>query len=284
MASQSYFAWLQAGRPYALCRPGAELRNVFTAAGFTVYHYPDEAHLTADPPQDHTPFSATGWPVPSARGIGHAIDIMPMPGLMPLPDLARRLIADRDAGVPGTWAFKYINWTDEWGDCRHVAWQPDKTVTTSIDRGHIHLSLRSDADDWAGIGVNHYNPFRSEAAMTLSQTDVNLIMTSDTVPNDPAKNYSLGGAVYDTAQRVIAIRDDVKTLLSEVTLPPAGPPPITVDQLAQSLIAALTAHPDVVDALVTAVAARIGMIPTAIEIARATGELIWHGTPPTSAV
>lgn len=149
----AYDEWLAAGKPYSTAYPVAGLRDRLRSQGFTVYDYPDDRHLQAVPPEDHTPFSATGWPVASKRWIGHAIDIMPG-GPVDLTVLARQIIADKDADVPGTEWIKYINWTDEAGNCWHTSWQPYKTTVSSSDKGHNHISGRSDMD----TVVSNYDP------------------------------------------------------------------------------------------------------------------------------
>jgi hypothetical protein len=160
--SQGCRDWVRAGRPYAQSKPTAALKATGERHGWTVYGYPDKPHLVASRPEDHTPFSGTGWPIPAPRWVGNAVDIMPH-GDAPadrseLAGLGRRIIADKDAGVPGTEWIKYLNWTDERGDCWHVSWESGrKVVTRSTDKGHIHVSGRSDTinetpaawDPWA---------------------------------------------------------------------------------------------------------------------------------------
>ena len=48
--------------------------------------------------------------------------------------------------------------------------------------------------------------------------------------------------------------------------------------LATALVTALANHPEVVDALATAILSKVGMIPTSREIANSVGALTWHGT------
>lgn len=146
MANVFYQPWVNDGRPYELVAYGRDLVDAFKSHGFTVYHYPDEPHLQARTPEDHTPFSQTGWPVKSPYGKGHGIDLMPKPGLdaRSLTVFARKIIADKDAGVPGTEGVKYINWTDEQGRVWQTSWKPNKATTSNSDAGHIHVSLRSD--------------------------------------------------------------------------------------------------------------------------------------------
>lgn len=277
MTTAAYDQWVAAGKPYTLCRPAHDLIVTLRTAGYTVYHYPDLAHLTADPPQDHTPYSATGWPVPSARWIGHAIDIMPAAGLMPLPQLAMRIIDAKNDGAPGASPVKYINWTDTAGKCWHYSWQPSFDGAPSTDRGHIHISFRSDMDESDVISRTGWNPLTGGTMTEITPHEVvNAIANGSTdkgfaTGNDPyawAATFNLRG-LHGQAE---GIREDLAVLSAKVNALP-----LTGAAFAGALIAALTEHPEVVDALATAVASRVGMIPTAQEIARAVGELAWHG-------
>jgi hypothetical protein len=145
MASQSYYSWLSAGQPYTLARPCKQLQKCLQGHGFVVYDYPNTAHLTAGTPEDHTPFSATGYPSTSPRWWGHAIDIMPKgdsaSARKEIADLARQFIAMRDGGLPALKWLKYMNWTDENGTCRQENWKTGTRRTySSSDKGHIHMS------------------------------------------------------------------------------------------------------------------------------------------------
>lgn len=158
--SPVYYVWSADGKPYALMRPARAVQATLRRRGLTVYDYPDRSHLEADTPEDHTPFSATGWPVKSAYGIGHALDIMPRngnaAGRAENAAIARQLIKDRNAGHPGAAWIKYINWTDEQGVCRQERWMPTHVTRSSTDRNHIHVSGRSDCDAYAGADT--YDP------------------------------------------------------------------------------------------------------------------------------
>lgn len=155
-ASAAYYSWVRTGMPFTLATPLADLQQVLQGYGFTVYAYPDVSHQMANPPEDHTPYSATGWPEVSPHWYGFAIDVMPKYGdARSLTPLAKRLIADKDAGVPGIAWLKYINWTDADGKVWHTSWQPDKHTAPSGDSGHIHLSGRS---DYVTNHLPHYDP------------------------------------------------------------------------------------------------------------------------------
>jgi len=160
MASQGYYDWLNAGKPYALVRPLAKTQANIRRHGLTVYDYPDNSHLLASKPEDHTSFSYTGWPNAYTRWKGRAIDIMPRDDSAAAraenTKIALQIIRDKDADYPGARWVKYINYTDDDGHCWHVSWQPTKSVTSSGDMGHVHVSGRSDMDDYAG--ADDYDP------------------------------------------------------------------------------------------------------------------------------
>jgi hypothetical protein len=142
MSSAGYRAWVAAGKPDSgLALPLAQLRDVLRSHGLTVFDEPDDHHLLADPPQDHTQFSATGWPHESPRWWRHAIDIMPPPsGGAMLRIIGEAIFDARQAGLI-TW-LKYMNWPNE-GNLNHAVedrWEPDHVRAGSGDTGHIHLS------------------------------------------------------------------------------------------------------------------------------------------------
>lgn len=148
MSSAGYQQWIGAGRPYSVAQPIADLAGTLRRQGYTVYTIGDNSHLTASTPEDHCPFSYTGWPASSPRWWIHACDIMPPPGgsgLPPLAQLGQQLVNDKQNGVPGASWLKYLNWTHPDGRCVHESWEPGHNVTSSSDTGHIHISARSDS-------------------------------------------------------------------------------------------------------------------------------------------
>lgn len=162
MATSAYYAWDRAGRPWRVARPIKAVGDRLRAHGYTTYYLgsDDEAHLQAETPEDHAPFSATGWPGRHPYPVVNALDVMPPnPGqkskltgkLLPsLQQLGAQLIADRKANHPGAAWLKYINWEPEGdyeGPCWHESWQPNHRRTASGDRGHIHGSGRTDTVD-----------------------------------------------------------------------------------------------------------------------------------------
>jgi hypothetical protein len=99
----------------------------------------NEAHLTADPPEDHTPFSATGWPLPTPLGVVTATDVMDRPDLgVVCAELVPYWLDQCRSGAM-RWV-KYINWQGKRYDVRN-GWAP---VPTAGHYDHAHISARSD--------------------------------------------------------------------------------------------------------------------------------------------
>lgn len=189
MVSQGYRDWLNAGKPYTLIRPARALQNIVRVYGITVWDYPNTEHQKADRPEDHTPYSVTGWPGGNRRWNARGLDIMPRSGsaahVRENANIARQLIRDRDAGVPGAMWIKYLNWTDEAGVCRQERWSDRRSTVSSSDRGHIHISGRSDADGDARADT--YDPIarmRGLAGVTVAGATWNDAQKADAVFNN----------------------------------------------------------------------------------------------------
>jgi hypothetical protein len=168
-----------AGKPYADCLPGAHLSARLRGYGYTVYTKGNDAHMEAVPPEDHTPFSQTGWPVESPEWYGHALDIMPQnipAGCPTLAQLGAQMFNDKTANVAGARVIKYMNWEPNGQGlaCYHDAWEPTHRRTPSTDRGHIHVSIRSDAthsDEMAGYDpVKRWRDNMTATPLTAGQT------------------------------------------------------------------------------------------------------------------
>ena len=155
MARSDRLKWVSNGSPFRLMTPARDLRDVLRRHGYTVYDIGNQDHLEHEPPEDHTPYSETGYPGRATYGVGYAIDIMPPPAgarskvdgqPLPLPSLQKlgaQLLADRKAGVPGIKWLKYMNWEptrDNGGPCYQDSWRPTYARRSSSDRGHIHAS------------------------------------------------------------------------------------------------------------------------------------------------
>ncbi|MFF5228457.1 hypothetical protein [Dactylosporangium sp. NPDC000521] len=207
MASQGYRDWIRAGRPYTLIRPARAVQATLLARGITVWDFPDESHQKAELPEDHTPYSATGWPGPNARWKARGLDIMPRSDSKAHrkenADIARQMIRDRDAGVPGAMWIKYINWTDEDGVCRQERWMSSsnplqRTTRSSSDRGHVHVSGRSDADN--DTRADGYDPVARMRGLTTGDEMANTWTFQDQAPADQWRITQNAGASYLTGQ------------------------------------------------------------------------------------
>jgi hypothetical protein len=147
-----------------------------------VYDIGDTRHLDHIPPEDHTPYSETGWPGTTPYGWVTAIDIMPPPtkALPSLQQLGRQIHDDRIADVAGVSWLKYMNWgPDNDRSAIHCQWQPNHVQRGSSDVGHIHLSSRSDATQ-STVGDN-YDPVarlrgEAEGDGDMSSKEVNDIL------------------------------------------------------------------------------------------------------------
>lgn len=169
MSKQDRLNWIAKGSPFELMRPARAVRDRLRAHGYTVYDIGNRQHLEHEPPEDHTPYSETGYPKRAKYGIGYAADIMPpKPGqrsmlngkvLPTLQQLGAQILKDRKAGVRGISWLKYMNWepeADGRGPCYHESWQPNYRRTNSTDRGHIHASALTGFEE-SDIG-DDYDP------------------------------------------------------------------------------------------------------------------------------
>ena len=145
MPSNSYYEWVAAGKPLTPALPVREIvdklkvafpkgaqKNLFS-------WYANDTHYQAIPPQDHTPFSATGWPGTSPRWYVFATDIMHRVDLgVDCNVLFTYWLAEAKAGRT-PW-IKYIIWQAKLYDVRNN-WAPS---ANSGHFDHIHLSTRTD--------------------------------------------------------------------------------------------------------------------------------------------
>jgi hypothetical protein len=144
MTVTNYDQWVKDGSPWHPAKPVLDFAAILRGHGFTVYEIGAvDTHLDIPTPEDHAPFSHTPWPGAQPYPAVLALDIMPG-GDMDWRDLGAKIVADKKAGAHGTDAIKYINWTDRAGNCWHDSWEPNHAQRPSSDRGHIHVSFRTD--------------------------------------------------------------------------------------------------------------------------------------------
>jgi hypothetical protein len=160
MASSAYYRWVAAGRPARVARPVDQLQSRARSAGVAVLGVIGNTdHLTAKLPEDHTPFSATAWPVPLPGYVITAIDLADGPWM-------DRMLADARNGLL-PW-LKYLNFRRGNYSVKR-GWQ---RVANSDTHGHV--SIRSD-HTYTDIGP--YNPFTGATTggtMAADQETINL--------------------------------------------------------------------------------------------------------------
>lgn len=168
MTCTTYNCWINDGRPWENCQPIVNFIATLYEHGYTgpTSGIGDQSHLTANPPEDHCPYSHTPWPGAQPYPYVLAIDIMAGEGL-DISDLGGRLFDDKSSNKPGTEPIKYINWTDSDGNCWHDSWMPNHTRFKSTDRGHIHISFRTDYVTSTRMAV--YDPYGED--MTPEQAN-----------------------------------------------------------------------------------------------------------------
>ena len=227
MSVADRLAWVARGSPFRLMTPAAALRDILRSHGYTVYDIGNKQHLEAEPPEDHTPYSETGYPGQAQYGVGYAIDIMPPAAgarskidNLPLPTLAQigaLLLADRRLGVSGISWLKYMNWEPGDGNCWHESWQPNYARRASTDRGHIHLSgLTGFENSTVGAGYDPVARIRGVDMYDQEQADrlwATTNRTLATLSNAPAARYSIGGQERVEANGLAAAIAELKVLL-----------------------------------------------------------------------
>lgn len=256
MTSPQHAAWIRRGSPWQLARPLAILRDRLRGYGYTVFDLGDNRHLDAEPPEDHTPYSETGWPGATPYSWVTAIDIMPPPtaALPSLQALGGQFYADRQAGYSGTSWLKYMNWGPTSNNTAvHDQWEPGHVRSSSGDAGHIHLSCRSDATQ--SSAADTYDPVarvRGIRVSLLSGRDETMYV------RDPAGGIyvqtvngpvGITGAEWQSAGQPPFIQVDSAARLNELC-PKVSAPASTVD--VQALADALAPHLGVDQAAVLA--------------------------------
>jgi hypothetical protein len=143
MAVAMYYTWLAQGKPLTPARPVREIvermKAAFPGAGPFSW-FANDAHYQANPPLDHTPFSADGYKIkPSPYPVVFATDIMNQPskGVVCQAMFNYWIVEARAGRMP--W-LKYLIWQAKIYDVRH-GWVAQ---TNSDHFDHIHISVRTD--------------------------------------------------------------------------------------------------------------------------------------------
>jgi hypothetical protein len=191
VATQAYYTWLNAGKPWRLARPIAELAELakqhpeITLVG-TIG---DLSHLTDATPEDHTPFSIDEWPESVGEYVVCAVDFGGDPEA--IAEMCAKALRDK----PG-W-LKYMIWNGPGAvglrDVRYGWRQQSASGHTS----HAHFSIRT---DWIDRSIGDYQ---------LTEDDM-----------EPSTNVPLSGTSFMRTEPDFADRPSVQNgLLVQTCLP-----------------------------------------------------------------
>lgn len=251
MAVALYYAWDRLGRPLEPAQPIRDIVNRLKvayprAAAINLFSwYANEAHYQAEPPQDHTPFSATGWPLPSPQWVVFATDVMHRPDLgVDCFKLFNYWLAEAKAGrMP--W-LKYLIWQGKSYDVRS-----NWAAHTSVGHyDHIHISTRTDHEH-TSLGTWELIPQEVDMTPEEHRMLANLDRLNTAILFDTDNVTQLNGT--DTRPFMIAQRlkeletkmDQVLAALSGGSVPPVpgGPVDLTpgaVQNVASSVASELS--------------------------------------------
>jgi hypothetical protein len=151
MADYAY--WVADGRPVIPALPVRETVERFEArypgAKPILGWYTNDAHLKAATPEDHTPFSETGWPVPNPYPYVCATDLMPY-SAYDLDEVFAYWLAEARAGRT-PWV-KYLIYKDR----IYTIW---RGFVADVYRGayhnHIHMSVLT---TWVDRSIGSWSP------------------------------------------------------------------------------------------------------------------------------
>lgn len=252
MTSRQHQDWINRGKPDSgLALPLQLLANTLAAAGYTVYVYPNDAHLDAEPPEDHCYYAETGWPHASPKWWRHAIDIMPPPAGKNLPSLqqlGQSIFNARQAGQI-TW-LKYMNWPSDGNLNRAVQdrWEPNHSRGPSGDTGHIHLSSVTGVETLD----SSYNPLTHVVVASSTTSGATMSHTIDdvyTLLSRALNGFTDKGAVSENLLGAWvggfqSANNAHSAQLAAIAAKVGAPAQVTLspDQLA-TITAAIVAHP-----------------------------------------
>lgn len=162
MATARYYAWNAAGRPYRLAPWVATAKRQAKVHGVRwLGDLGNDDHLRAPTPEDHTPFSATAWPVPLPDYVVTAEDFARGAYCEGVLSLCR-------AGDPRVRWIKYMNFGGHHYNVKR-GWRQE----SSSDE-HWHISGRSD-HTWTDLDPG-FDLFAPSAAPRQGGNDMGFVV------------------------------------------------------------------------------------------------------------
>jgi hypothetical protein len=236
MATEAYRLWDRIGRPWKKSRPIDELQKWAERQRIAVLGtIGNEDHLTADRPQDHTPFSVTEWPDQVHEYVIFAIDLKNVTrGGVTLGQAIERQA--RAGKLP--W-LKYMNHGGGHLDSRDLDGDGTRWEVYPSSDEHVHLSIRT---DWIARSIGEFNPWEETVAealtaaqdSALAETWSASVALRDGTPAPKAGNYA-GGASW-----VVKTLTTIHQLVTAIHARPAAS--ITLTDADREAIAARTAQ------------------------------------------
>lgn len=215
VSTKTLTEWKADGSVWHSALPIAEITAALrTVAGFRAVELGilgDGTHLRAIPPEDHCPFSATGWPITSPYPYVHALDYSG-PGWEAI---CAYWVAEARAG-----RFKAAKYINDGRGGQYSHWDGFTVRHANSDAGHVHLSIRSDYTHASIGGWEPLPPTPEEDNMTAN--DVSALIwrvkaLTDFVP--VVESGVVKGESVALVKAVMQLQDDlasVKDLLSQV--------------------------------------------------------------------
>jgi hypothetical protein len=276
MAVAQFYQWESLGRPLEPCRPIRDyverLKAAFPQDAASFSWYANETHYQANPPEDHTPYSYTGWPQQSPHWVVFATDVMHHPSKgVNCDELFPYWLSEAKAGRT-PWV-KYLIWQAKLYDVRN-SWAP-RNNSGHFD--HVHISCRTDHRNtslggWSivpgkGSGDDMVKTFLWNGNYYVSKGDASF---RETIPDGASMNVlrdAYPGCQYPGADSNGFPTPDLNTrgwteALVNITFGKIG-----------GTGAPVTFPPELVDDLATAVAEAVN-VPTADDNATATANEI----------
>jgi hypothetical protein len=250
-----YAPWVADGKPFRPCTPVAEVIAKFRAARpaaakagcfGSIGNYD---HLTADVPKDHTPYSQTGWPLPSPYGVGFAVDIMHRPDLgVDCHVIFKHWLAEAKAGrLP--W-LKYLIWQGKSYSVRNN-WEP-RDADGHFD--HVHASTRT---DHVNTHIGDFDPLGDDMP---TEADWKALTNRVDTIIDMDETNPFGDSLKPEPNKLASAIKAIAADLADVKAKVDNPPPVALSEADRAAIVA--------DLLV-------GLrVPTAEENAAAFGSLL----------
>lgn len=267
MATAAYARWVADGRPFRLATPVVMYRSALYAAGWpngAIGTIGNEAHLQASTPKDHTPFSATGWPLAHPYPYVTAIDVAHgVSRETELDSTVAYWISEARAGRT-PWV-KYIiykghSWGVRDGWAQHDA---------EGHHDHVHVSMRT---DYVSASIGGWNPLgtnKGESAMW----DETLPLPWQEFPELLGQTQEKAGLILAwTGARARRLEVEMSQLQGKVDAVLARLDALAAPD-AEAFAQSLASNAVFIASIAGAIATRIGPTPTPTEIAQAVGAL-----------